>query len=68
MARANLPKRYSDFGRLAWLDLDTQAGQEYWAAIWALSDRLKTSDTQGDSEGRAIATHATLTGQERTGG
>jgi tRNA-splicing ligase RtcB len=33
MAQAALPKRYKDFGRLAWLDLDSEAGQEYWAAM-----------------------------------
>ena len=38
MARANLPMRYSDLGRLAWLDLDTQAGQEYWAAMNLMGD------------------------------
>ncbi|MFO0949035.1 MAG: RtcB family protein [Planctomycetota bacterium] len=33
IARARLPKQYADFGRLAWLSLDTQEGQEYWAAM-----------------------------------
>ncbi|QDT64870.1 RtcB family protein [Calycomorphotria hydatis] len=33
IARANLPKRYEHIGRLAWLDLDSQAGQEYWEAM-----------------------------------
>jgi tRNA-splicing ligase RtcB len=28
-----LPKRYKHHGRLAWLDLDSEAGQEYWAAM-----------------------------------
>ncbi|WP_397570566.1 RtcB family protein [Schlesneria sp. T3-172] len=33
IARALLPRQYVDFGRLAWLDLDSEAGQEYWAAM-----------------------------------
>lgn len=33
IAQAQLPKRYADLGRLAWLDLDSDVGQEYWAAM-----------------------------------
>ena len=33
IAQAKLPAKYKDFGRLAWLDLDSEAGQEYWAAM-----------------------------------
>jgi tRNA-splicing ligase RtcB len=33
IAQSRLPKRYAELGRLAWLDLDTEAGQEYWAAM-----------------------------------
>lgn len=33
IAEQNLPKRFSDLRRLAWLDLDSEAGQEYWAAM-----------------------------------
>ena len=32
-AQRILPKRYHDLGRLAWLSLDSEAGQEYWAAM-----------------------------------
>jgi len=32
-AQMLLPKRYKHLGRLAWLDLDTEAGQEYWLAM-----------------------------------
>jgi tRNA-splicing ligase RtcB len=32
-AQVMLPRRYKDIGRLAWLDLDSDAGQEYWAAM-----------------------------------
>ena len=28
-----MPKRYKDLGRLAWLSLDSEAGQEYWHAM-----------------------------------
>jgi tRNA-splicing ligase RtcB len=33
IAQAKLSAKYKDFGRLAWLDLDSEAGQEYWAAM-----------------------------------
>jgi tRNA-splicing ligase RtcB (3'-phosphate/5'-hydroxy nucleic acid ligase) len=33
IARARLPKRYEDLAYLAWLSLDSQEGQEYWAAM-----------------------------------
>lgn len=32
-AQQQLPKRYKDLGQLAWLSLDSEAGQEYWAAM-----------------------------------
>ncbi len=32
-AQRLLPKRYKDLGRLAWLDVESEAGQEYWAAM-----------------------------------
>lgn len=38
IARARLPKRYEDLGRLAWLDMDDEAGQEYWAAMNLMGD------------------------------
>ncbi|HEX6987781.1 MAG TPA: RtcB family protein [Planctomycetaceae bacterium] len=33
IAQKNLPSRYKEFGRLAWLDMKSQEGQEYWAAM-----------------------------------
>ncbi len=33
VAQAALPRRYKDLGRLAWLDLESEAGQEYWQAM-----------------------------------
>ena len=33
IAQRQLPKRYNHLGRLAWLDLASEAGQEYWAAM-----------------------------------
>jgi tRNA-splicing ligase RtcB len=33
VARQRLPKKYAEAGRLAWLDLDDEAGQEYWTAM-----------------------------------
>jgi tRNA-splicing ligase RtcB (3'-phosphate/5'-hydroxy nucleic acid ligase) len=33
VAQASLPRRYRDLGRLAWLGLHSEAGQEYWAAM-----------------------------------
>ncbi|HUY90761.1 MAG TPA: RtcB family protein [Pirellulales bacterium] len=38
IARATLPKKYESLGRLAWLDLDSEAGQEYWAAMNLMGD------------------------------
>ncbi len=38
IARSRLPQRYADFGRLAWLELDSQEGQEYWAAMNLMGD------------------------------
>ncbi len=37
-ARAKLPKKYSDLARLAWLDMDSEDGQEYWAAMNLMGD------------------------------
>ena len=33
IAQRQLPKRYDKLGRLAWLELDSEAGQEYWQAM-----------------------------------
>lgn len=33
IAQQRLPRRLKQFGRLAWLDMDTEAGQEYWKAM-----------------------------------
>jgi tRNA-splicing ligase RtcB len=38
IAQANLPRRYAEFGRLAWLSLDTSEGQDYWAAMNLMGD------------------------------
>ncbi len=38
MAQARLPRKYRELGRLAWLDLDDDAGQEYWAAMNLMGD------------------------------
>ena len=38
IARARLPKKYEDLGRLAWLEMDSEAGQEYWAAMNLMGD------------------------------
>ncbi|MCA9076540.1 MAG: RtcB family protein [Planctomycetaceae bacterium] len=38
IAEQNLPKRFADLRRLAWLDLDSEAGQEYWAAMNLMGD------------------------------
>lgn len=38
IARAKLNTRYAGFGRLAWLDMDSQEGQEYWAAMNLMGD------------------------------
>ena len=33
IAQRQLAKRFKDLGRLAWLELSSEAGQEYWAAM-----------------------------------
>ena len=33
IAQQRLPARYKELGRLAWLELDSEAGQEYWKAM-----------------------------------
>ena len=33
IARQKLPKRHQHFDKLAWLDMKSEAGQEYWAAM-----------------------------------
>lgn len=38
VARRMLAKRDHDFGRLAWLQLDSPEGQEYWAAMNLMGD------------------------------
>ena len=38
VARMRLPKQYEQLGRLAWLDLSSEAGQEYWAAMNLMGD------------------------------
>jgi tRNA-splicing ligase RtcB len=39
IAQASLPRRYKEeLGRLAWLDLDSEAGQEYWRAMNLMGD------------------------------
>ena len=38
IAQSRLHPRYADLGRLAWLDLDTEAGQEYWQAMNLMGD------------------------------
>ena len=48
IARARLPKRYESFGRLAWLDMDSEAGQEYWAAM-NLMGELRRGESRRDS-------------------
>jgi tRNA-splicing ligase RtcB len=38
IARAQLPKHYEDLAYLSWLSLDSEAGQEYWAAMNLMGD------------------------------
>ncbi len=38
IARARLPRRYAELGRLAWLDLESEEGQEYWQAMNLMGD------------------------------
>lgn len=38
IAQQRLPKKYKRFGRLAWLEMNSEAGQEYWAAMNLMGD------------------------------
>ncbi len=38
IAQRQLPSALKDFGRLAWLSLDSQEGQEYWLAMNLMGD------------------------------
>ncbi|QDV17824.1 RNA-splicing ligase RtcB [Gimesia panareensis] len=38
IAQSRLKKRHQYLGRLAWLDMDSEAGQEYWAAMNLMGD------------------------------
>ncbi len=38
IAAQRLPRRFNDLRQLAWLDLDTDAGQEYWLAMNLMGD------------------------------
>jgi tRNA-splicing ligase RtcB len=38
IAQSRLPSRYEELGRLAWLDLESEAGAEYWAAMNLMGD------------------------------
>jgi tRNA-splicing ligase RtcB len=38
LARRHLPRKFADLGRLAWLDINSQEGQEYWAAMNLMGD------------------------------
>ncbi len=38
IAQGRLPRNAKDFGRLGWLSLDDEAGQEYWAAMNLMGD------------------------------
>lgn len=38
IAQQKLPQRYKKLGRLAWLDLDSQPGREYWDAMNLMGD------------------------------
>ncbi len=38
LARTKLPRRWSDLDRLAWLDLASEEGQQYWQAMNLMGD------------------------------
>ncbi len=38
IARSKLPKKFEDLAYLSWLSLDSQEGQEYWAAMNLMGD------------------------------
>lgn len=38
IARRMMPRQYAELGRLAWLDMDSDEGQQYWAAMNLMGD------------------------------
>jgi tRNA-splicing ligase RtcB len=38
IARAKLPRKYEDLGYLAWLEMDTEEGRDYWNAMNLMGD------------------------------
>jgi tRNA-splicing ligase RtcB len=38
IAQSRLPAKHKDLGHLAWLDMDSEPGQEYWAAMSLMGD------------------------------
>jgi tRNA-splicing ligase RtcB len=45
IAQSRIPAKYKHFGRLAWLDLASEAGQEYWQAMNLMGDYAAANHT-----------------------
>lgn len=43
IASSKLPRKYAKYAHLAWLDLETEAGQEYWAAMTLMRDYARAN-------------------------
>ena len=43
IAQATIPKKYSYLNYLAWLEMDSEAGQEYWAAMNLAAEYAKAN-------------------------
>ena len=77
IARDRLPKRYADLGRLAWLDMDSEEGQEYWAAMNLMGDyaaanhdviHRRVIDTIGEDAIAGVENHHNFAWLEEHGG
>lgn len=77
IARHVLPRRYADVGRLAWLEMDTEAGQEYWAAMNLMGDyaaanhdviHRRVAELAGERPIAAIENHHNFAWLEEHGG
>ena len=64
IARTRLPSKYADAGRLAWLELDSEVGREYWAAMNLMGDYAAANHDVIHKSVTSILGAQTITGVE----
>tara|TARA_R110002095_G_scaffold28435_4_gene28318 strand:- start:381 stop:1772 length:1392 start_codon:yes stop_codon:yes gene_type:complete len=77
IAQSRLHRRYQKLGRLAWLEMDSEAGQEYWAAMNLMGDyaaanhaviHKKVSELLGSKVISGVENHHNFAWKEAHGG